>query len=219
VVGGSFSPAFPAIRGGQLTLIVRATIGTQHLEAHTQGIVIEATNPPAADLRAALPHDTIARIACQESRFRQFNAAANGGVGLCPLWSGDNLGGVGIFQITRPSPTDEQVWNWRSNAAGGVSIFNQKVAGARGYPARVRNSAGFRGLVTQFNNDRQSHGLPALTIQLPEFTSGDFNNNLQQLELDAIRGYNGWAGHDAFGLELHEFLVQLDPGGGLHVTP
>jgi hypothetical protein len=33
---------------------------------------------------------------------------------------------------------------------------------------------------------------------------------LQELELDAIRGYNGWVGSDRFGFELHEFRVAVD---------
>jgi glycosyltransferase involved in cell wall biosynthesis len=219
VMGGQFTPTFPTIRGGALTLIVSATVNGKTLTASTSGLVIQGTNPLRTAIRAALPNDTLGRIACQESGMRQFVTGVDGGVGRCPTWSADNLGGVGIMQITVPAPTDDQVWNWRSNLAAGIQELNQKVTTARQYPGQVRNSSGFRQMVTAFNLHRQQQGLPPLQrIDLPDFTSGDFNNNLQQLELDAIRGFNGWAGHDAFGFHLHEFRVAVDANGFLQVT-
>jgi hypothetical protein len=166
----------------------------------------------------ALPHKTLRRIARQESGgARQFTAAADGGVALCPLWSGDNLGGVGIMQITVPRPTDDQVWSWRAHVAKGIEIFNQKIVGARHYPEQVRKTHGFKRLMDAFNADRHKKKQSPVAITLPDFTSGDFDDNLQQLELDTIRGYNGWGGRDLFGLPLHEFWVALDPHGHLRV--
>jgi len=46
---------------------------------------------------------------------------------------------------------------------------------------------------------------------LPDFTPA-------QLDLDSVRGYNGWAGKDAFGNVLHEFRVPLDDAGNLVVN-
>jgi len=219
VVGGTFAISFTLVRGGSLSISVRANIAGRVLTAHSSHLDIRGTNPALQDLRAALPHNTLRRIARFESGGgRQFIAAADGGVGACPLWSGDNLGGVGIMQITVPRPTDNQVWNWRENVAKGIEIFNQKIAGARGYPAQVRNSHGFAQLVQHFNAERHKHKLPAIPVDLPEFTTGDFDANLQQLELDTIRGYNGWGGRDHFGFPLHEFRVALDANGHLRVN-
>jgi glycosyltransferase involved in cell wall biosynthesis len=218
VTGGQFTIPFSLVRGGQLTIKVQATVGGTTLEAQSSGLTIVGTNPPIASIQAALPHDTLRRIARFESGDRQFNAAAGGGQGPCPLFSADNLGGVGIFQITSPAPTDDQVWSWRANVAGGIQIFNQKVRIARGYPAQVRGSTGFKNLVNAFNQKRIQQGLAAIPVTLPDFTSGDFNTNLQQLELDSIRGFNGWGGHDAFGFPLHEFRVALDVQGNLIVN-
>jgi outer membrane protein OmpA-like peptidoglycan-associated protein len=218
VIGGQFTPAFSLIRGGELTLIARANVNGQTIETRKAGIQIVGTNPQRADIQNALPHDTLRRIAMQESGQRQFDAAPNGGTG-CPLFSRDRLGGVGIFQITNPPPSDDEIWDWRSNIARGIAIFQQKLAAARGYPARVRGSAGFRQLVERFNQSRRQQGLPALRIILPNFTSGNFDTNLLQLELDTIRGFNGFAGQDTVGLrELHEFRVALNPDGGLQVA-
>jgi hypothetical protein len=210
--GAVLIPFFTLVRGGSLTVSVSATINGKIIRDQMSGIRIVATNPTRAALFAALPNDTMRRMALQESGGKQFAAAANGGVSPCPLWSGDRLGGVGIFQITLPRPTDDEVWNWRSNVAKGLDIFRQKLAVSRGYPAQVRSSGGFKQLVRAFNADRRTRGLPPLTITLPDFTSGDFDNNLLQLELDAIRGFNGFAGGDGLGHPLHEFRVGIQRG-------
>jgi hypothetical protein len=219
VVGGTFAISFTQVRGGQLTISVRATVAGRVLTAQSSRLDIRGTNPALPDLRAAMPHNMLRRIARFESGGgRQFRAAADGGIGPCPLWSGDNLGGVGIMQITIPRPTDNEVWNWRENVAKGIQIFNQKVAAARGYPAQVRNSHRFTQLVRLFNAERHKHKLPAIPVDLPDFTTGDFDANMQQLELDSIRGFNGWGGRDQFGLHLHEFRVALDAQGHLRVN-
>jgi hypothetical protein len=123
------------------------------------------------------------------------------------LFSGDRLGGVGLLQITNPQPTDDEHWSWLANINRGIEVMNQKRATARGYPAQVRNSAAFRLLVQQFTAGRN----PPPTIVVPDFTA-------DQLDLDTIRGYNGWAGRDAFGNHLHEFRVPLNAAGNLQVT-
>jgi len=84
------------------------------------------------------------------------------------------------------------------------------VAAAGEYPRRVKNSEGFRNLVEQFNQRRQQQGLDPIQVVLPDLTTGNFDDDPQQLELDAIRGYNGWEGSDRFGFEMHEFRVAVD---------
>jgi hypothetical protein len=207
-VGPNCTINFPRVRGGDLTLFCDADLPDACLESHTNGLKIRGTNPLRTELNTALTTQTLRQIAVQESRQRQFIAAANGGVGECPLWSGDNLGGVGLFQITRPAPTDDEVWDWLANSNQGIHIFNQKMATARGYPRRVRNSQGFRDLVTRFNAAR---GGPPIPVALPDFTAA-------QLDDDTVRGYNGWAGRDGFGHELHEFRVARDAAGNLVVA-
>jgi hypothetical protein len=193
------------IRGGSISFFVRGTVnGCEVLDF--AGIHIDGTNPPQSDIQAALPHDALRRIACKESGQRQFDAPPNGGTGFCPLFGPG--GKVGIMQV--PDPSADEVWNWRLNVEKGVEIFNERVAAAGEYPSRVRNSEGFRNLVAQFNQRRQQQGLDPIQVVLPDFTTGNFDDDLQQLELDAIRGYNGWNGSDRFGLERHEFRVAVD---------
>jgi hypothetical protein len=194
------------IRGGQLSIAVRGTVNGCEVAGGT-GAAIHGTNPQRSDIQAALPHDTLRRIACKESLQRQFNAPPDGGIDRCPLFGRD--GRVGIMQIA--NPTHDEVWNWRINVGKGIELFNEIVDAARRYPNQVKDSAGFEDLVNHFNQKRQQTGLsPIQEIVLPDFTTGNFDNDLQQLELDAIRGYNGWRDSDRFGFELHEFRVAVD---------
>jgi hypothetical protein len=212
-VGGRINIAFPRVRGGQLILTVSAHLSTGKIEAKTSGLRIRGTNPMLAVLHGALPSVSLRQIASHESRQRQFVAANNGGAGNCPLMSGDRAGGVGLFQITNPAPTPDDHWNWLANVRRGILIFNEKQRVARNYPAQIRRNPEFVNLVNQYNlaNPPQPNSLPLTVAALP-----DFNQN--QLELDTIRGFNGWAGFDSFGLRLHEFRVPVDADGNLVVT-
>ena len=212
-VGGRIDIVFPRVRGGRLTLTVSAVLPAGSFTSRASGLTIRGTNPLRAELNGSLPSISLQKIVAHESGQRQFIAPADGGIGVCPLMSGDRAGGVGLFQITVPAPTPDDHWNWLANVEHGIGIFNEKRTVARGYPARVRRNQGFIDLVDRYNraNPPQSDS-PLLTVDdLPEF-------NPDQLELDTIRGFNGWAGRDRFGLNLHEFKVPVDADGNLVVT-
>ena len=138
VIGGNFTIPFTRVRGGQLSIMVQATVAGQRLQAQSSNLRIVGTNPPLESIRASLPHDTLRRIARHESGVhppgggsagppRQFSGKAEGGTSPWPLFSGDKLGGVGIMQITDPTSTDDEVWDWTANVARGIHVFNQKV--------------------------------------------------------------------------------------------
>lgn len=184
---------FSEVRGGVLIVSVAVRVGAQTLTAISTGLTIVGTNPtPAAiKVKANAIGATKARFRKQmrqESTLRQFGA--NG----WPLFSGDNLGGVGLCQITRPPPTPEQIWNWKANVDAGWNLYleKQRIAGA--YAALVRNNM-LPALVSTWNKSR----LPAtpIAVTLPDYTD-------DQLQLDTIRGFNGFAGG------LHEFRVRRD---------
>lgn len=64
-------------------------------------------------------------------------------------------------------------------------------------------------MVNEYNAARTKAGKPALRIELPDFTP-------DQVERDAIRGFNGYAGTDFFlgSKHLHEFRCPVkDPAG------
>ena len=193
------------VRGGSLSVSASATVNGCPVSASTGG-GIHGTNPPQADIRAALPHRTLRAIACKESGLRQFDAAPNGGTAFCPLFhSCDRVGVMGI-----KDPDGDEVWNWRRNVESGIRSFDQVVLEARQYPNDVRRSPEFETLVRQFNDIRFGEGLRDIRVELPDFDEGDFTEDFRELELDAIRGYNGWCGDDRFGFELHEFQVAVD---------
>jgi hypothetical protein len=206
-VGGNCTINFPRVRGGDLTISVAADGPAKCYGTDTKGLKIRGANPPRAAVNGACGTVSLQKMVVQESGRRQFDAASDTGLSFCPLFSGDRLGGVGLLQITNPAPSDDDCWSWLANINHGIQIMNGKRSTARAYPAQVRNSGGFRQLVQQFTAGKT----PPPTIVLPDFTA-------DQLELDTIRGYNGWAGRDAFGNNLHEFRVPQDAAGNLVVT-
>jgi hypothetical protein len=109
------------------------------------------------------------------------------------------------LQITTPRPTDDEVWDWRANVRAAIALFSQKMAIAKACPKRVRASPNFQILVDRYNGGRTNAGKKALNVRLPDFTD-------DQIELDAIRGYNGYGGEDYFlgPRHLHEYRVRLD---------
>jgi hypothetical protein len=201
--GGHFSISFPRITGGNLAITVTAVIGGQNLSVTSSGLTIVGTNPTRAAIQAAINDDLTQRIACHESSQTQF-AAAPGAVSICPLWSGDNYGGVGIFQLTVPAPTEAQVWNWQANVAGGKARLRQCRAQATAYPGQIAQTNSFNAMVTAISTARAAQGQSAITVTIPPFTA-------DQVTDDAIRAYNGYGtNRDQFGLPLHEFRLQMN---------
>lgn len=215
--GGLFAVTFPDIRGGKLALTVSTQFQGQDLSKEIPNLTIIGLNPPPADVKAIMPHLTLKKIAMQESGFRQFVPLSGIGPLLCPYWSRDNQGGVGVMQITNPPPRDEEVWSWPANVRRGQQIFSQKTSAARSYPATLSRRAEFQSLVNLYNERRMANNMPPIHIRVPDFDTGDFDANPHQMELDAIRGYNGWGGHDQFGMPLHEYRVAVDADGYLIV--
>jgi hypothetical protein len=140
-------------------------------------------------------------------------------IGVCPKWSSDRQGGVGIMQIT-PFRDVNDLWNWRTNVNGGISIFASKIAPARAFPAQVAGDEDFLALVDRYNQTRMANNQPPITVVVPPFTEGDFGtDDIRELELDTIRGYNGYCcATGQFGLLWHEFRVQLTLDGDLDLN-
>lgn len=90
-------------------------------------ILIRGSNPPAADLSAALGTDLMRALCWIESRWRQFgsdgmpikNVNANGSID----W--------GCVQIN--NGTHRQAWQWTSNVAAGLAVLATKQNAALGY--------------------------------------------------------------------------------------
>ncbi|MGP8247814.1 MAG: hypothetical protein ACLQVN_25285 [Bryobacteraceae bacterium] len=117
--------------GGSLTVRVKAG-----KEAASIAVKVTGANPAATDVNAYLatkPGSTgFDKLLAHESKFRHFNAQGE------PLKSFDN--GYGMCQLTAPVPTFDQVWNWKLNVNGGLSLFAGKRASAIQYLSQSNRS-------------------------------------------------------------------------------
>lgn len=194
---------FTEVRGGLLT--VQVTMRAAGVERRARATwTIVGTNPTSTAIRAFANSIGADRIVFrkkmrQESSLQQFRTPGN-----WPKYSSDGLGGVGLCQLTRPAPTANQTWNWKDNVRGGWKLFLEKEAFARAYPGKQREGERFKGLVRAWNQARTAQGLPAIPVELPDYTA-------EQLELDTLRGFNGYANN------LHEYRIRMQ-GDQLWVT-
>ena len=196
---------FTQVRGGVLTVAVSVRVGTvPPLTATSVGWSVVGSNATPAQIKTHANAIGATKVRFrkqmrQESSLEQFRSTG------WPKYSSDNLGGVGLCQITRPAPTPDQVWNWRDNVQAGWSLYLEKERIARNYPVTVRGGATFRAQVAAWNTQPSRRSLPTIAVTLPDYTP-------DQLEQDTIRGFNGFAGG------LHEFRVRLDARGLLVVA-
>ncbi len=242
--------------GGSLTLEAKAVVDGVTLNAASpEGAVINGTNPPrtsiqsrvdlAVDgtgfsgLRKADVKDAVKRIGCQESRQRQFKAAADGGTGP-GLISPDN--GVGAYQITSGNPIVKDppiIYDWRKNTDAGTTIFSSKTTFSKQYPGLLQSKDKYKAYISEkINKGRCMRGLDpiglppvakkpkdtysercmaSLTLIPGDAPAANFTKiNLlgatpvNQLLEDGVRGYNGFAGPKLFELPLHEFQPDED---------
>jgi hypothetical protein len=211
-----FSPDFGnVVRGGTLTITAQMNIEGVWYSGQT-AVTILGTNPSPSAFQSYLASQfpgsyyTLWRIAQAESNLRQFTDDGH------PKWSGDGHQGVGIMQITYPSPSDDEIWDWKRNADAGNRVLQAAYATARSWPATVSGSSQLKAALDTYNAAREKEGKPQITrIIVPDFTSGNFQCNLLQRENNAIRLYNGAAGTDNIGLPLHEYKLAFDPGADL----
>lgn len=137
---------FTLIRGGKLTVAVVAAIADKQWSAARADLSIGGTNPTPGDLSAAVlgAPDAFKRLMRLESQLRQFRDAT------CPLFSADNLGGVGLCQLTPPS-SDDQIWNWKQNVTDGLALYHEKEMNAKTHPRHVRTGKAFKAQVIAYN--------------------------------------------------------------------
>lgn len=118
--------AAPALvnRGGLLTVTAIAGEATATMTVNIKGM-----NPAASDVTnylATKPNsDGFERIIQQETKLQHFNASR------VPIKSFDK--GYGMCQLTNPTPSFEQVWNWQHNVDAALILFALKRASAATY--------------------------------------------------------------------------------------
>lgn len=197
--GPVFTIPFTKIRGGDLSVSVSVNVGKDLLKAESQGLLILGSALPISEqmLLRSGASDTMVQIIRVESRTRQFES--RGLVAGYPLFSGDKLGGVGLTQITYPRPTDDEIWSWKANLAGGMKILNSKLKSARQHLEAYPQSAKFKRYVREYNEARARKAAiplpgalpgpvqppPDLQITLPAPTE-------EQIRREGIRAFNGY---------------------------
>ena len=114
--------------GGVLTVVARR--GANLADSTT--VQVLGTQPDCSDVSAYLASQPNSagfdKILAHESDMKHFDTNGN------PRQSFDN--GFGMAQLTNPVPSYGQVWNWKLNVAGGLSLFTQKRAEATAYLSR-----------------------------------------------------------------------------------
>ena len=110
--------------GGTLTVRAEANKASVSIT-----VLIRGTNPSAAEVTqylATKPNSGgFDKLLEHESKFKQFKPSNE------PVKSFDN--GYGMCQLTTPTPSFEQVWNWNLNIDGGLKLFEQKRTAAIAY--------------------------------------------------------------------------------------
>jgi PKD repeat protein len=236
------------VRGGRLILRVRATICGVEITGHLphpsdpQPRFVVGENPGRQKVFEYLrevktlfpnlngfPDAYLESLAAVESGGRLSQFTADG----FPYFNGykpdptldQTDGGVGIMQITQKTPDGcpkdlDSVWNWKSNILRGVTILSEKMSMVQTYHSAVNNSPALSNLLLDYNlAKRGPEGKKFVTkVSIKQL-------NTSQANLDALRGYNGWArtGSDpdfkdvteggAKGL-LHEYRVKREGGRG-----
>ncbi|MFZ4700160.1 MAG: hypothetical protein ACOYMG_08905 [Candidatus Methylumidiphilus sp.] len=115
------------------TLTVKAQAGKDSVSI---SVKIKGTNPSGAEVNQYLATCTNSagfdKIIEHESKYKHFNAGGE------PIKSFDN--GYGMCQLTTPAPSFEQVWNWKLNIDGGLSLFGQKRTSAIAYLSQSQST-------------------------------------------------------------------------------
>jgi len=109
--------------------------GTLTVQAKASNVIvsitvkIKGTNPSSSEvakyLATKVNSDGFYNIIRHESKCEHFNTSKE------PKKSFDN--GYGMCQLTTPSPTFDQIWNWKLNINGGLKLFDQKRMAAISY--------------------------------------------------------------------------------------
>ena len=194
---------FTTLMCGKLSVAVEASVNGQRLGARRDDLLVGGANPSVAELRAAIADSLLRKLIAQESGGNQFSDTGNRAwvaQALNPNWSGDNLRGVGLGQLTNPPPVDDDIWNWRSNALHLQQRFAAKRTLGTRLHTRIAASNRFKTELEALSAWRRAEGLRPRTVTLPPL-------NPHQLDCEGLRAYNGFGPTVAgqYLEHIHEF--------------
>lgn len=178
VVGG--------IMGGELTVSVEYYQAVKDEKKY----IVKGTNPGVGEIDKILTTTMSRQIACQESKYKQFIALREGGIGFPVIGKTNNnkpIGGIGIMQIYNSETTPGQVWNWKENLLAGLDKITKSHKESEHAHINER---------LRLNKERLLAGLPICPEGIPAKLTPE------QLQRDTIRRYNcgrefRWAPRDA----------------------
>lgn len=201
--GEVFTPGFGEIYGGTLEITASTTCGTGATTTITRNVGGLNADPTEVrneigTMEAPFEADDLKKIACHESRQRQFTGSNRPTMGP----SND----AGIMQICYQR-TVADIWNWKTNVARGRANLLAAANYSRQIPLYTRR--GYY-VVGGARTDYSPHG------QGPPWEHEPTNFTPEQLRLEAIKRYNAgyspnkgyWRWDDAAGTWV------ADPQGG-----
>ena len=116
----------------------------------------------------------------------------------------------------------QDLWDWTTNVADGVGIFNGKLPIPDTYPATIKQAGVFQNAYVQLNTVRKANGLKPVTPNVPLFSrgapggdwSGGWNDTtIHQYERDVIQGYNGYCDSTSqYGTLWHQYQLLTTDG-------
>jgi len=199
------------IRGGDVTITVKAVVNGQALEATMGGLEIIGENPSTAQIQAfidtrAIPakfpavtqysyHQVLADIVTAESSNQQF-------VDGLPNWSPDGKFGAGLMQVT--PATDAEVWSWQANLSAGIALFNKDLAQAASFATQTAHK--LNGQLKSLAKKLHLSG----GVALAPFTGDD-------VVREAVQLFNG--GHDYQPLRDANGKLHVDISGNMGTVP
>jgi hypothetical protein len=167
-------PVAGGIMGGELTLSVDYYKSVRDEKKY----LIKGTNPGQAAIEKILTDRVTRQVACQESRYKQFVADREGGIGFPVVGLNrykQPIGGVGIMQLYNPSPGPGQTWSWRENL---------KMALYRYYNKRIESKHAHLNETIRLNKERRAMGVSLC----PKNAITPLND--EQLDRETLRRYN-----------------------------
>src|ERR1700685_2701406 len=176
------------LRGGTLNI----TVTLDNKTAVQGNYKIKGENPGKVLIESVLVDPVMRGIACTESSYRQFEAPREGGKGM-PLVGGKppKECGIGLMQLCDPAPSNNAVWNWKTNISEAKDLFDEK----RGYAKKMHNQER-----NDLNAERKAKGLLPCPIWAPTPL------NKEQEDRETLRRYNcgkeyRWEPRDSFACE------------------
>jgi hypothetical protein len=235
-----FPLKFTQVRGGDLTVSVTVTGGTLNVSKSSEKLKIIGTNPSVGTLTTYVQMPSrpgFRKLMRLESGLKQFRSPS------CPLFSSDNFGGVGICQITKPAPSDDEVWSWKANVAAGWKLYQSKEQEAKNYVKNLKTGAEFQALVKAYNDNRIAKAKAAAAVtpgvagtagaqptsaptapvpglQPPPAGAGEVKPLTIELPdyTDEQLERDTLRGFNGWAGQLHEYKVKVDANGLLVVT-